>query len=406
MNKEPHEITTTNLINNQNLNNTNVLKTIEEELNSTFNIKQNHKNDIIIEPLPEYKNKIISLEKELFQNINLEWGVDIISEDVPLIDKNDNRYYIHMLRTPYPDPNKDNFLLIHGFLSSSLHFICILPYLIKRYNVFIPDTIGMGLSSRPQIQFTSPIQCETYFLDIYHIFITDLFFRGRFNIKNEYYLCGHSLGGFIASRYMLKYPKGIKKVLLLSPAGITDYNIPGTSFFQNTKCCWYCAIVCCPTFVWPCKLRLQRAYKCLCCHDKIKQAYGNKKIHFDENEIKRNPDGSKFNLNYPKISFILKELTGLSLDYPKDLYKCAYYIFGVPPPAAFIPIEKAIMSKNKINVIFVFGEKDWMDRIGAYRLANFDPVKYKVFTVSNAGHSFARQNPEELALIIGNFFSE
>ena len=64
------------------------------------------------------------------------------------------------------------------------------------------------------------------------------------------------------------------------------------------------------------------------------------------------------------------------------------------------------MSKNKINVIFVFGEKDWMDRIGAYRLANFDPVKYKVFTVSNAGHSFARQNPEELALIIGNFFSE
>ena len=35
------------------------------------------------------------------------------------------------------------------------------------------------------------------------------------------------------------------------------------------------------------------------------------------------------------------------------------------------------MSKNKIQVIFVFGEKDWMDRYGAYRLSKFDPEKFK-----------------------------
>ena len=63
-------------------------------------------------------------------------------------------------------------------------------------------------------------------INIFHLIINNIFFKGKFNIKKDYYLCGHSLGYFFASRYMLKYPKGIKKVLLLSQAGITDYRIP------------------------------------------------------------------------------------------------------------------------------------------------------------------------------------
>ena len=402
MYNEKTNISSNNLLNNQTTD-INFTQPIINDTNSIHEIKELYKNHKIIEPLPQYKNEVMPLEIGLFKYLNLEWGVDVIYEDIPIID---NNYYIHTLRTANPDPNKKNFLLIHGFLSSSLHYICILPYLIKKYNVFIPDTIGMGLSARPQIKFYNTVDCENYFINIYHIFITEIFFKGRYNIKKEYYLCGHSLGGFIASRYMVKYPLGIQKVLLLSPAGITDYNIPGTNFHENTNCCWYCAIVCCTTFVWPCKLRLQRAYKCCCCHNKIKQAFGNKKIHFDENEIKRNPDGSKFELNYTMISSFLKQLTGLSLDYPKDLYKCAYYLFGVPPPASFRPYEIIIRDFNKLDVIFAFGQKDWMDRTGAYRLSKFNPDRYKVFTISNGGHSFARQNPEELCSIIGQYFPE
>ena len=193
----------------------------------TIIMQKYHKKDKIILPLDEQRDRVFEIEKRLFESINLQWDVDIITEDIPVIENGNNDYYMHLVRTAHPDPNKENFLLIHGFLSSNLHFLGILPYLIKRYNVFIPDTIGMGLSSRPQIKFTSPIQCESYFMDVYHLFIKILFFSNRFNIKKEYYLCGHSLGGFIASRYMLLYPEGIKKVLLLSPAGITDYRIPG-----------------------------------------------------------------------------------------------------------------------------------------------------------------------------------
>ena len=64
------------------------------------------------------------------------------------------------------------------------------------------------------------------------------------------------------------------------------------------------------------------------------------------------------------------------------------------------------MSMNRIPIIFAYGEKDWMDRIGAYRLCKYDPTKYKIFTISKGGHSFAIQNPKEECAIISQYFDE
>ena len=118
--------------------------------------------------------------------------------------------------------------------------------------------------------------------------------------------------------------------------------------------------------------------------------------------------GSDFKIDRKKerILEILVKLSILSLEYPDDLYGSAYYLFGVPPPAAYLPIEQTLMKKNNCQIIFVFGEKDWMERLGAYRLSIFDPNIYKYFTVKNAGHSFAMENPKELCAIIGQYFEE
>jgi abhydrolase domain-containing protein 6 len=37
-------------------------------------------------------------------------------------------------------------------------------------------------------------------------------------------LAGHSLGGYIVGNFALKYPEGIKKILLLSPVGYRPMN--------------------------------------------------------------------------------------------------------------------------------------------------------------------------------------
>ena len=394
-------ISSFHLNNSQNLIITNQLQKTGKR-NSIQKIKTEIKNNYIQEPLEKYESQVFPLEKELFENLNLEWGEDIISENIPLIE--DKNYYCHLVRTAKPDPEKDNFFLIHGFLSSGIHFISILPYLIKHYNVFIPDTIGMGLSSRPKIEFSSPIDCEEYFLKIYHLIIESIFFENKFNIKKEYYLCGHSLVGFIASRYMLKYPKGIKKVLLLSPCGITDYHIKNTNMDPESSSCIFCIKITFPSLFWPCKLRVQSFYNCCCFHNIVKRVYGNYIFKIDEKEIKKNKDGSKFKVDENKMRYIIKKLAILSLDYPNDLYDCIYYIFTMPPPAVLLPIEVKLANTNTKEIIFVFGKDDFMDKTGAYRLSKFNPERYKYFTLSYGGHSFALVNPRELADIIREFF--
>ena len=392
------------IVNNQGINIDNLVGGYIDDVSSTFNLKEERKNDKVKIPLEQYKSKVAPLEKELFECLNLKLGEDIISEDMPLLDDNNNsNYYIHLFRSPNPSPDKENFLLIHGFLSSGLHFLAIIPYLIKRYNIFIPDTIGMGLSSRPKYEFTSPVQCENYFLNIFHILIKNLFFKEKFNIKKEYYLCGHSLGGFFSSRYLLRYPMGIKKALLLSPVGITDYRIPGTVMDKDTSLSKCCLPVCCPTLLWPCQARVQNFYRCCLFHNVIKKYYGKYEINIDDNEIKKNPDGSNFKVDKNRLLSALRELTILSLEYPDDLNNCVYYLFRVPPPAAYFPIERNLMEYNKIEIIFVFGEKDWMERHGVYRLCRDKPNLYKIFTVKTS-HSFALENPKELCEIIGQFF--
>ena len=296
----------------------------------TIFLKNHYASNEIMIPLDEQRKKVFDLEKQLYESINLQWGEDIISEDVPIIDNVHDDYYMHLVRTAHPDPNKDNFLLIHGFLSSGIHFFGLLPYLIKRYNVFIPDTIGMGLSSRPQIK--------------------SIFFQNRFNIKKEYYLCGHSLGGFLSSRYMLLYPEGIKKVLLLSPAGITDYRIPGTDFFRDSSAKFFCSAVCCTTLVWPCQLRVQSLYNCCCCHQSIKRFFSIQSLSIYQEEIKKNPDGSDFEIDNVKLRSALIELTGISLDYPRDLYKCAYYMFA-PPQSVHIVYKNLIPIDIKYSLL-------------------------------------------------------
>lgn len=36
----------------------------------------------------------------------------------------------------------------------------------------------------------------------------------------DFYLAGHSFGGFICGHYAIKYPQYIKKLLMLSPVGL------------------------------------------------------------------------------------------------------------------------------------------------------------------------------------------
>ena len=371
-------------------------------LSSLIKHEKKVSNCVLKNPREFLKEKINSLEKKLFELMNSEYGKEIIYEDFVLVSNNKD-YYVHLLRTAKLNPNKENFLLIHGFLSSSTHFLSVLPYLLLKYNVFIPDTIGMGLSSRPQIDFDSPEECESYFIEIIYILVTKIFFSNRYKIKKNFFIGGHSLGGFMVSHYMIKYPIGIKKVLLLSSAGITDYRIRGTNIHKEAGKFFGCLlsfIGCC----WACKPRIQCCYKCICCKKLIKSFMESYSITIDQSYIKKNKDGSPFIVNVNKVNEILGKLSKLTLDFPDDIYKCIYYLFTLPPPASVNPVELKMLYNSKLSCIFVYGEKDWMDRTGAVRLCQQDRDRFKLYIVSNAGHSFAMENPKGLENILEIYF--
>jgi pimeloyl-ACP methyl ester carboxylesterase len=361
-----------------------------------------NKYKVVKTPRDKIKMQIFPLEKQLFALMNIEYEKEIIYEDFVLVNNNQD-YYVHLLRTQNLDPNKENFLLIHGFLSSSTHFLSILPYLLLKYNVFIPDTIGMGLSSRPQISFESPEQCENYFVEIIYILVKKIFFSQMYDIKNDFYIGGHSLGGFMVSHYILKYPMGIKKVLFLSAAGITDYRIKGTNIHKEAGKLFGCVlsfIGCC----WACKPRIQCCYKCICCRKFIKTFMESYSITIDPTYIKNNEDGTPFIVDVEKVNYVLGRLSRLTLDFPDDIYKCMYYMFTLPPPASVNPVELQLLHNSKLSCIFVYGENDWMDRTGAYRLCQQDRERFKLYIVKNAGHSFAMENPKELVNIMQIYF--
>ena len=411
-NKENNIVSETNVNNNSSriMKETKEVEISPNKINISINSIKQHEEFIlkyrVKKPKENIRAKINPLEQELFSLLNMDCEKDLVYEDLLLaddIEKSNESYYVHLLRSGKLDPNKENFVLLHGFLSSSTHYLAILPYLIRKYNVFIPDTIGMGLSTRPQIKFSSPEECENYFVEILYIIIKKLFFSNKYNIKKDFYAGGHSLGGFILSRYIIKYPKGIKKVLFLSAAGITDYRIKGTNILKEAGGflgCIFSFAGCC----WACQPKFRCFYKCICFKPFVKSFMGKYYIKIDYDYIKPNEDGSKFIVDTDRVLKILGRLSKTSLDYPDDIYNCLYYFFTVPPPAAVNPVELKLLTESKLKCIFVFGEYDWMDRTGAYRLCQRDRNRFKMFIVTGAGHSFAMENPKELENIIDTYF--
>ena len=385
-----------------NINNENGIKKLITLNSMIHHIDYISSYKVVKAPEKSLKEKICDLEKQLFELMNMEYGKEIIYEDFVLVNDNQN-YYVHMLRTAQLDPKKENFLLIHGFLSSSTHFLSILPYLLLKYNVFIPDTIGMGLSSRPQISFDSPEQCENYFIEIIYILVKKIFFSNNYNIKKDFFIGGHSLGGFMVSHYIIKYPIGIKKVLLLSAAGITDYRIRGTNIHKEAGKLFGCILSflsCC----WACRPRIQCCYRCICCSKFIKTFMETYSITIDQTYIKKNKDGTPFIVDVNRVNYVLGQLSKLTLDFPDDIYKCMFYMFTLPPPASVNPVELHLLNHSNLSCVFIYGENDWMDRTGAFRLCQQDRERFKLYIIRNSGHSFAMENPKELISILQLYF--
>lgn len=99
-------------------------------------------------------------------------------------------------------------VFLHGAWDDSSQWLSVMETLSHSFHCFAPDLLGFGESDRPQIHHSIDLQvdCIAEFLQALRL--------------EKVYLVGHSLGGWIAASYALKYAEQVEGLVLLAPEGV------------------------------------------------------------------------------------------------------------------------------------------------------------------------------------------
>ncbi len=130
----------------------------------------------------------------------------------------ENSVIIKNLRVNYKTIGEGKpFLILHGWGSNSEKWIKIGELLAEtrsagsgqeNYKVIIPDLPGFGKSEEPT---------NAWSLDNYVDWLLE-FSDAVPELKNQFYIAGHSFGGALASKFSIKYVQRVSKLFLISAA--------------------------------------------------------------------------------------------------------------------------------------------------------------------------------------------
>jgi pimeloyl-ACP methyl ester carboxylesterase len=126
-------------------------------------------------------------------------------------------------------PDKPVVTLMHGKNFNAHYWMPTASYLHEKgYGVLVPDQIGFGKSSKPENYQYSFSALAHHTQDL----MTSL------KIKKSIVI-GHSMGGMLASRFALMYPRSTQKLILVNPIGLENYlryvEYKDTEFFYKKE---------------------------------------------------------------------------------------------------------------------------------------------------------------------------
>ncbi|GAB3256699.1 alpha/beta hydrolase [Larkinella harenae] len=109
-------------------------------------------------------------------------------------------------------PNGKTVLLLHGKNFNGFYWKSVIQWLTQNgYRAIIPDQIGWGQSSHPDIHYSfHRLAANTQkLLDTLGI--------------QKVTVLAHSMGGMLGTRFALMYPETVEKLILENPIGLEDY---------------------------------------------------------------------------------------------------------------------------------------------------------------------------------------
>ncbi|KAI1109187.1 alpha/beta-hydrolase [Nemania sp. NC0429] len=121
------------------------------------------------------------------------------------------------------EPVDDSLVMLHGY-GAGLGFYYKNFEPLSRltgWKIYALDWLGMGNSNRPPFKITAKDPKEKI-TEAENWFIDSLEEWRKIRKLDKFTIIGHSLGGYLAVSYALKYPGHIKKLILASPVGVPE----------------------------------------------------------------------------------------------------------------------------------------------------------------------------------------
>jgi pimeloyl-ACP methyl ester carboxylesterase len=130
----------------------------------------------------------------------------------------------YMLAEP-GKPNGKTVVLLHGKNFAGFYWEPTIAALVnKGFRVVVPDQIGFGKSSKPEVYQYSFSQLAALTEQLLtHLKI------------DKVSVVGHSMGGMLAARFTLQYPSRVEKLALVNPIGLEDWKtvVPYATVDEN-----------------------------------------------------------------------------------------------------------------------------------------------------------------------------
>src|SRR6185369_12230605 len=131
---------------------------------------------------------------------------------LPLVVEGQDLKMAYMDVSPRGVGNGKTVMLLHGKNFFGAYWRETISFLVNNgYRVVVPDQIGFGKSSKPNIHYSfhALVANTKKLLDVIGV--------------KEVAVVGHSMGGMLATRFALMYPETATRLVLENPIGLEDY---------------------------------------------------------------------------------------------------------------------------------------------------------------------------------------
>jgi len=133
---------------------------------------------------------------------------------LPLFIEGQDLKMAYMDVLPSGSGNGRTVLLLHGKNFFGAYWKDTIAFLADNgYRVIVPDQIGFGKSSKPNIHYS-----------FHALAVNTKKLLDTLNVK-EVTVVGHSMGGILATRFTLMYPETATRLVLENPIGLEDYRL-------------------------------------------------------------------------------------------------------------------------------------------------------------------------------------